>query len=233
MVRYIRPTNYITYLLMKKPFISLFLLIIIILCCRFPEGIAASGNQGNEIYEVFVVQQRWHTGIVFRTEDVDAEIWPEIENYRHRNYVDVGWGDERFYQAHGDPVFLALRSMLFPTSSVLLVYPFSLPLLRSYGEESRIMRIPVNGEQLAALTGYVSGAYLRDDDGNIRPSTIHGESDLFFLAKGYYHLFRNCNTWVARGFKRAGFDVRSFCILNANQVFRQLATIPGAEYLRE
>jgi uncharacterized protein (TIGR02117 family) len=216
----------------KKPFVSLFIVLIIV-SCRFPEETAATGNEGKENYEVFVVQQRWHTGIIFRTEDVNPEIWPEIENYLHRNYVDVGWGDERFYQAQGDPVFLALRSMLAPTRSVLLVYPFSLPLRRSYGEESRIMRIPMNSEQHAALTSYVSGQYLRDSDGNIQPSTIHGESDLFFLAKGKYHLFKTCNTWVARGFKQAGFDVRSFCILNANQVFRQLATLPGAEYLRE
>jgi uncharacterized protein (TIGR02117 family) len=187
----------------------------------------------DELYEVFVVQQRWHTGIVFRTRDVDPDLWPEIKRYTDRNYVDVGWGDERFYQAMGDPVGLALRSMLFPTRSVLLVYPFSLPLQRTYGRDSRIIRIPLNSEQFRTLTSFVSDRYKRDQDGKIRPSTIHGESDLFFLAHGKYHLFNTCNTWVARGFKAAGFRIRSRCVLNANQVFKQMERIPGSEYLRE
>jgi uncharacterized protein (TIGR02117 family) len=197
-----------------------------------PDIVSRSENDtGN--YEVFVVQQRWHTGIIFRTDDVDPEIWPEIKNYYPRNFVDVGWGDERFYQAKGDPPLLALRSMLFPTRSVLLVYPFNLPLRRAFGEDSRIIRIPMNSDQFSSLTRYVSEQYKRDEAGNIQPSTIHGKSDIFFLAREKYHLFRTCNTWVARGLKQAGFDIRSFCVLNANQVFKQLATIPGAEYLVE
>jgi uncharacterized protein (TIGR02117 family) len=186
-----------------------------------------------KMYEVFVVQQRWHTGIVFRTKDVDPEIWPEIERYTDRNFVDVGWGDERFYQAMGDPVGLALRSMLFPTRSVLLVYPFNLPLQRTYGRDARIIRIPLNSQQFTALTRFVSDRYLRDEHGQARPSTIHGVSDLFFLAGGKYHVFNTCNTWVAHGFKAAGFRIRSRCVLNANQVFKQMERIPGSEYLRE
>jgi uncharacterized protein (TIGR02117 family) len=187
----------------------------------------------DEIYEVFVVQQRWHTGIIFRTRDVDPDIWPEIKRYTDRNYVDVGWGDERFYQAMGDPVGLALRSMLFPTRSVLLVYPFNLPLHRTYGRDARIIRIPLNSEQFRALTRFVSDRFMRDEAGNIRPSTIHGVSDLFFLAHGKYHVFNTCNTWVARGFQAAGFRIRRRCVLNANQVFKQMERIPGSEYLRE
>lgn len=217
---------------------SFLLLMLLILASAFNTsevhaffGESATNNTGNNGYEVFVVQQRWHTGIIFHTRDVNPGIWPEIERYQDRNFVDVGWGDERFYQAQGNPVGLAARAMLFPTRSALLVYPFNLPLRRAYGEESRIMRIPVNSDQFAALSRYAAENYLRDEEGNIQPSTIHGESDLFFLAKGKYHLFNTCNTWVARGFKQAGFDIRSFCVLNANQVFRQLEKIPGSEYL--
>ena len=219
-----------------KPALTLLLLLLLISCGYSPGGLAAPGQEefaDDPDYEVFVVQQRWHTGIVFHTSDVDPDIWPEIERYTDRNFVDVGWGDERFYQATGDPVGLALRSMLFPTQSVLLVYPFNLPLRRSYGQDARIIRIPLNSNQFRDLTRYVSDGYMRDEEGDVQPSTIHGESDLFFLAEGKYHVFNTCNTWVARGFIEAGFDLRSFCVLNANQVFRQMERIPGSEYLRE
>jgi hypothetical protein len=104
----------------------LLLLLLVISCGYSPGGLAAPGQEefaDDPDYEVFVVQQRWHTGIVFHTRDVDPDIWPEIERYTDRNFVDVGWGDERFYQATGDPVGLALRSMLISHSKCFTGIP--------------------------------------------------------------------------------------------------------------
>ncbi len=211
----------------------LFILLIMLACCKQPAGNAAHRNEDDKKYEVLIVQQRWHTGIIFNTRDVDPQIWPEIERYTDRRFVDVGWGDEKFWQVTGDPVGLAARAMLFPTSSVLQVFAFNTQPSRAYGAESRILRIPVSSEQFADLSRFVNDYYLRDEEGNIQRSTVFGEAEHFFLARGKYHLFRTCNTWVARGFKQAGFDVRSFCVLNANQLFRQLRDIPGAEFMQE
>ncbi len=212
-------------------FILILSLPVIFSCNGSSKRMAVQFDADRGHYEVFVVQQVWHTGIIFNTEDVDPEIWPEIENYAGRNFVDVGWGDERFYQATGNPVGLAARSVLFPTQSVLLVYAFNTPLRRAYGPESRILRIPLDSDQFEELTRFVSDRYMRDPDGNVQPSTIHGKSDLFFLARGKYHLFNTCNTWVARGFRQAGFNIRASCVLNANQVFKQLSKIPGSEFI--
>ncbi len=185
---------------------------------------------GEQQYVVYVVQSRWHTGIILHTNDVDSLIWPEITAYKHREYIDIGWGDEKFYQAQNNLFPLALRAALWPTSSVLQIYAFSLPLRRSYGEDARILKVPITRQALDNLTKFLSDSYKRDTNGKAQTSTVYGDTSLYFRAKRNYHLFRTCNTWVAKGFKVAGYDVRSFCILNANQLFRQLRKIDGAEF---
>ena len=195
-------------------------------------GFANSVKEEDKLYEVWIVQEAWHTGMVFAIDDVDPDHWPEIRNYKDRNFIDVGWGDEKFYQAHGNPVFLAARAILWPTQSVMQVFAFNTPLLAAYGRESRILRVPLTPEQFESLAGFVSGSYIPDESGNPVTSTAYGETDHYFLATRNYHLFRTCNTWVAIAFKQAGFNVRTFFVLNANQLYRQLSRIPGAEFLR-
>ncbi len=194
---------------------------------------ANNANEKDKLQEVWIVQEAWHTGIVFAIADVDPDHWPEIKNYKDRNFIDVGWGDEKFYQAHGNPVFLAARAILWPTQSVMQIFAFNTPISSAYGRESRILRVPLTNEQLEALAGFVSDSYILDESGNAVTSTAYGETDHYFMATRNYHLFRTCNTWVAIAFKQAGFNVRTFFVLNANQLYRQLSRIPGAEFLRE
>ncbi len=200
-------------------------------CSNKINGQDAVTDYGYGSYTVYVIQEFWHTGIVFKIEDVDTGIWPEIEMYQDRNHIDVGWGDEKFYQASGIPVFLAARAMLWPTQSVMQIYAFNLPVESAYGGDSRILRVPMTEEQFERLTGYIAESYKHDDEGNPVTSTAYGETNHYFMATRKYHLFRTCNTWVARAFRESGFDVRSFMILNANQLYRQLSGIPGAEFV--
>ena len=201
--------------------------------CQAQTGESTDPAMVNKEYRVWVVQEFWHTGIVFNIDDIDAENWPYIKNYQDRNYIDVGWGDEKFYQAHGNPVLLAARAILWPTQSVMQIFSFNTPLQSAYGSESRILEIPLTNEQFKALTRYVSDSYILDESGYPITSTEYGETEHYFLSTRKYHLFRTCNTWVARAFRHSGLDARVFFVLNANQLFRQLSGLPGAEFIRD
>lgn len=218
----------------KKQGVSLPLFLTLILTvlpgCRDQANLFSNVPGTGSDYEVWVIQEFWHTGIVFSIGDIDPEHWPQIEKYSDRNYIDIGWGDEKFYQAHGNPVLLAARAILWPTQSVMQVFAFNTHVTSAYGTGSRILKIPLSGEQFIALTKYISDSYILDDKGKAITSTAYGDTDHYFLATRKYHLFRTCNTWVAKAFRNAGLDVRSFCVLNANQLFRQLSRIPGAEF---
>lgn len=189
-------------------------------------------GQDHEEFEIFVVQEGWHTGIIFKTNDVDSTIWPEIVHYRNKTFVDVGWGDEKFYQVPGYPFFTAARAVLLPTQSVLRVFPYSTPILSAYFEDSRILKIGVNRQELNNISRFVAESYQRNENGEVQLSQLYENNNHYFLSTRNYHLFRTCNTWVALGFKESGFDVRSFFVLYGNQLFRQLRDIPGAVFLR-
>ncbi len=188
--------------------------------------------QTDEIFEIFVVQEDWHTGIVFHTDDVDSAIWPEIVRYRDDKFVDVGWGDEKFYQVPGYPIFTAARAVLWPTQSVLRVFPYNTPVLSAYLDDSRILKLTINKQEFNNLCSFIANSYKRDESGNSQLSQLYENNNHYFLATRNYHLFRTCNTWAALGFKESGFDVRSFFVLYGNQLFRQLRDIPGAVFLR-
>ncbi|MFW5645448.1 MAG: DUF2459 domain-containing protein [Bacteroidota bacterium] len=196
-------------------------------------AVQLSGQDDSEEFEILVVQEGWHTGIVFKTNDVDSTIWPEIVHYRNKNFVDVGWGDEKFYQVPGYPVFVAARAVLFPTQSVLRVFPYSTPILSAYFEDSKILTFTINRQQLDRLSRFVAESYKRDKNGNAQLSKLYENNQHYFLATRNYHLFRTCNTWIALGFKKSGFDVRSFFVLYGKQLIRQLRDIPDSGFLRE
>lgn len=189
-------------------------------------------GQNIDKFEVYVVQEGWHTGIIFKTNDVDSTIWPEIVHYRNKKFVDVGWGDEKFYQVPGYPFFTAARAVLLPTQSVLRVFPYSTPILSAYFEDSRILKIDVNRQELDNISRFIAESYQRNENGEAQLSQLYENNNHYFLSTRNYHLFRTCNTWVALGFKESGFDVRSFFVLYGKQLFKQLRDIPGAVFLR-
>lgn len=180
--------------------------------------------------EVFVVQSRWHTGIILKTAEADTGFWPEIVQYQNRRFIDIGWGDERFYQAQGSPLFLAARAVMWPTQSILEIDTFNSDIQRVYGKNARLIRIPVTKTQFNELCRFIANSYQRDEQGSPQLSTLYASNTRFYLATRKYHLFRTCNTWIALAFKKAGFQVRSCGVLNANQLFRQLKKIQGATF---
>ena len=182
-------------------------------------------------YTVYVVQEGWHTGIIFEINDVDPQYWPEINYHQDKKYVDVGWGDEKFYQVPGFPVLIAARAVFWPTQSVMRVFAFNIPMRSAFLTGSRFLRIPLSGEQFAVLCSFISESYMTDENGNPQTSTAYGETQIFFLSTRKYHLFRTCNTWVAIAFRKAGSGNRSFLVLNKNQLLRQLSKIPAAEFI--
>lgn len=183
-------------------------------------------GQDQESYSFYVLQAGWHTGIVLRTRDVSAGDWPEIVRFRQHTWIDIGWGDERFWQNPGNPAHLAVRAVMIPTSSVIHLVPFSVSPESLYAGENRIREITAGKAQFRALCVAISNSFERDSTANIIPGASNG----FFLAKGRYHLMNTCNTWVVERLQEAGFDVRPAGIVTRHQLFRELADLPGGKW---
>lgn len=70
---------------------------------------------------VYVVNHGLHTGIVVKREDLLAVVPGLSSDWTVGNYIEVGWGDAKYYQARKTSIILAIRAMFWPTDSVLHV----------------------------------------------------------------------------------------------------------------
>ena len=196
-------------------------------------GIKAEENKTGKNIEFFILQAGWHTGIVLRTNDISPYDWPEVVNYIQYTYVDIGWGDERFFQAEGNPPLLAVRAALIPTTSVIKIVPFNGHPLKLYYGETFLKRVVASPEQFALLCRIISASFERDKNGTLIESRINETSRNFFKAKGKYHLFNTCNTWVVRCLEEAGFDVNPSGVITQQHLIKALEKLPGGEWQRE
>ncbi len=185
----------------------------------------------NSPFELYVLQAGWHTGIVLRTDQVSPEEWPEIINYRRSRYVDVGFGDERYYQAEGNPPVLAVRALMVPTSGVLHIVPFSVAPYDLYAGDTHLKKIEATPRQFAALCRAISESFERDENSQLMESQVGEKSRNFFLAKEKYHLFYTCNTWVVKCLMEAGFDVDPSGVVTQKQLIKALDELPGGKFI--
>ena len=198
-----------------------------------PVEFSAQTPSENTTIDFFILQAGWHTGIVLRTQDVSPSDWPEITKFQTYKYVDIGWGDERFYQSEGNPRSLAVRAAFLPTSAVLHIVPFNISPLSLYAGESYLKRIEASPEQYANLVRIISSSFIRDEKGEIMTSHFGNPTESFFMAHGKYHLFNTCNTWVVQCLKQSGFDVSPAGVITQKHLITALRKLPGGAWTQK
>ena len=72
---------------------------------------------------LYVVSHGWHSGVVVGRADLASRL-PGLA-LGEASHVEIGWGEERFYQARETTIGMALRAVLQPNASVLQVVPLS------------------------------------------------------------------------------------------------------------
>jgi len=145
---------------------------------------------------LYVVNHGWHSGIVVERVDLVSRL-PMLGIGKER-YVEVGWGEERFYQARETTVGMALRAVLRPNASVLQVVPFADP-PRRYFANSEVTEVRTDEAGYAAALARIAATF-KPDLQRVGPS-LYGEGG-FYRAEGSFHLFNTCNTWVASVLER-------------------------------
>jgi uncharacterized protein (TIGR02117 family) len=170
---------------------------------------------------LYVVGHGKHTGIVVNRVDLVALLPSLAKDIGHDGYVEIGWGEERYYQAGTGTLSLALRAALWPNTSVLQLVAFpGLP--GSHFTQAEIVELPVDEAGYAAALAFVAGTFTRAPDGvpiRLGPA-LYGEG-WFYRAEGSFHLFNNCNSWVAKAIEATGAPVSSAPVLTAGGLLGQ------------
>ena len=205
---------------------SYYLIYFLLSLCLSVPGFASNDHK----YQVYIVQAGWHTGIVLETADIPFNIFKEAQPYTRDKYLDVSWGEEKYYQIPEPGIFVSASTILWPTRAVVSMTAYSRK-IKNYYRKPIIIEITVTKEAYFALCNFLSDAFQRDKTGKIIPSTFYRDSSGFFLAKRKYSMFRTCNTWVALALKRSGLDISPFMLVTSRQLFRRLNKLGNTHYL--
>jgi len=155
----------------------------------------------------YVVSHGWHTGLIVDRRDLIQRV-PELKNdFGHIKYLEIGWGDQRFYQAQTVKFGLALRAVFFPTSSVLQIVEVPVS-PQHYFSGSEVVEVSVPQTGYGKLLDFVAGSFSRtsSNDEMKLGRGLYGES-WFYHAVGRFHAFNTCNTWVAKAIGATGYPI--------------------------
>jgi uncharacterized protein (TIGR02117 family) len=186
-----------------------------------PQDAAPSVEQAHP-HTVIVVRQPWHTGIVVHAADVPAEAWLARRDFPDAAYLEVGWGDRKYYQARDPGVWLGLRALFWPSPGVLHFAAFSEPVEQTFGS-AEMIELRVSERGFARLIEVVRDSHERDSTGQpiaLGPG-LYGTSR-FYASHEKFHLFKTCNVWTASVLREAGFPLLPASALTAGDLMTQL-----------
>ncbi len=155
----------------------------------------------------YVVSHGWHTGLIVDRRDLIQRV-PELKtDFGHVKYLEVGWGDQQFYRAQPVKFGLALRAVLFPTSSVLHIVEVPVS-PRHYFSGSEVVEVSVPQTGYGKVLAVVAGSFSRTSGNDVMKlgRGLYGESR-FYHAEGRFHAFNTCNTWVAKAIEATGYPI--------------------------
>lgn len=172
---------------------------------------------------IYLVKENWHTGLMIPVNEFTIEHIPIIKNFNTYQFVDIGWGDEDFYQAPDFDLYLAAKAILVPSPSVIRIDGYIFPIERIIQWRDFAVQFKMTKEMFLNMAAFINSSFEYDSDNNvIGLNTESSNSTIFYKSIHKYHLLRTCNTWAAESFKAAGFDVDTFGLITAEQLFSKL-----------
>ncbi len=172
---------------------------------------------------VIIIQSYYHTGILL---ELDAETRGKLDlaRYfiRYRN-IDIGWGEEVFYQDPSFTLSKGARAVLCPSRSVIRAEGFNQDIDDVVGTSDRAMRFRITDDQYDRLCAFINASLTRNVKGEAVVVSSHDSGAvLFFKSPHTYCLFNTCNTWIAKALKRAGIEISPACVVTASTLFSRL-----------
>lgn len=170
----------------------------------------------------YIVNHGLHTGIVVKRNDL-LDVVPSLTtDWDSGEYLEIGWGDEQFYQAPNATAGLAIQAMLWPTGSVLHMVGIPETPHRFF-PKIEILEISVPQSGYKKLLEYIAKTFEQTSDDNITRlgPGLYGNSH-FYKATGSFHTFNTCNTWVAEAIETTGYPISSKGVIRAESLLSQL-----------
>ncbi len=170
---------------------------------------------------VYIVNHGLHTGIVLPKQDA-APYMHSFNDFKSARYLEIGWGDETYYQTDPNTLWMGIRALFWPTDSVLHLAALQTNPI-SYFSKYEVVQLKLSKRGFIRLVKFINNSFALNEKKQIirLGSGLYGASR-FYRAEGKFHLFNNCNTWSARAIRSSGFPINTFYIFTAGDLIYQL-----------
>ncbi len=194
---------------LKRCIALIMIIAVCVACTRRADTVIDLPSNGGSAASVLLLVDRWHAGVVLKVSDIPGDLVPERRDYPEAEYLELGWGDWDFYQVPGFHLGYALKALLFSDKSILHVVDFGGPVDR-YALYREIIEFHPASRGFERLVGYIDESFAREGRSAARPvgRGLYGDSR-FYPARGAFHLFNTCNTWIAGALQAAGYPISS------------------------
>jgi uncharacterized protein (TIGR02117 family) len=173
-------------------------------------------------FPVYVVDHGGHTGVILERELAKQHLPYINEEFVHSRYIEVGWGDEDFYQSREKTTKLKMQAVLYPTNAVLRVTEVPID-PEKYYPNIEVKKLMVTRTGFRKMLTYIYKTLKRNNNGNpVKTGKGLHVHDLFYHANGKFHVFNTCNTWTAKILKEAGLPVSSFLTITSGDIMNQI-----------
>jgi len=194
--------------------------------CALP-GCATGGSCLDEttaresIRSIYIVKRAWHTGVAVAAADWPNRSWSVLADFSESDYLEFGWGEERFYQAATESTWLALRAALWPNASVIHVIGVSAPAANNLRADE-VIEVRVSAEGLRQMTAAIEQEFTERAPAatpvllSAAPTPNH-----FYSAKRKFFFPHLCNWWTASRLAEANCPIQPWTVVTAGRVVRE------------
>ena len=187
-------------------------------CKSTEQSLREPADKEKDPVTVYVAKHDWHTAIIIEKTELDT-LFPSLtDKFPEIHYLDISWGDKKYFMAPKGTFGLAVRAALLPTKSVLRVLGFSKN-LETYFSQSNYRAVRLSKKGFYQLVDFVKETFATKDSNKLIPVDENGT---FYLSGKKYWGIRTCNVWTARALKRGGVPITPIFSLRADYVLRKV-----------
>lgn len=169
--------------------------------------------------EIYLVRHAWHAGMVLPRSVCDSLL--VIKDFPEAEYIEIGWGDADYYREEKPGLWVTFKAALLPTMSTLHIVGLDRS-VSSFFPGSDIIQMSITAGNAKKLIIFINQAFALNaqSDPIVLGNGLYDGSH-FYKGSEHYYAFKNCNTWVARGLKNAGFSINPMTTLTVNQLIKK------------
>ena len=178
-------------------------------------------------HTVRVISNGWHTGIVVRRAGLPRGRVPEAVGFAGARFLEFGWGDRAYYPSPRPGLGTTLAAALVPTPAVMHLAGLEAPPEDLY-PQSEVLALRLGAAVFERLMAEIDASFERPD--GVRAEAVAPglyRDSRFYPARGRFHLFNTCNTWIARMLAAAGVEISPSGVVTAEHLMSRLRDRAG------